>query len=84
MTTMTRDEAIAMLVDLDVAKWGEGEREASRRSHASRSHGRAVNEVANRWMLSGDPALEAKGEALAKAAKKLLTSSDISDLRQGG
>lgn len=75
----TREEAIAALVESDVAKWGEGEREASKRQHADRSYGRALNELANRAELADAPNRE-----LRAAAKKALTEGDKHDLRQGG
>lgn len=82
--TMTREEAIRLLVEHDVGRWGEGERGASMRSHAGRSHGLAVNAVASRWIMSGDPDLEKRGKALAVAAGKLLTGADRAHLRSGG
>jgi len=77
--TMTRLEAQCMLVDQDVARWGGSEREASAQAHASKSLGRALNELANRADLAGEPDPE-----LRKAAKAALTASDKADLRQGG
>jgi hypothetical protein len=44
---VTREEAIAKLVDLDVAKWGEAERAASQRMRSRLSHGRALNTLAH-------------------------------------
>lgn len=79
---MTRDEAIKILVDGDVAKWGESEREASEQAHGRRSHGLAVNEVVARRILAGDESKETK--ALAKFAKSILTAADKAVLRQGG
>jgi len=74
---MTRDEAIAKLVELDVARWGESEREASKRLHASRSHALALNAVANYDVDNIDA-------DLAKMAKSLMTSADRAYLRTGG
>lgn len=79
---MTREEAIKILVDGDVAKWGEGERAASEQTHSRRSHGLAVNEVASRRILDGDETKETK--ALVKYAKSLFTAADKAALRQGG
>lgn len=76
---MTRAEAIAMLVEQDVARWGEHERAASTASHCARSLGRALNELANRAELDGVP--DAQLRAAANAA---LTSDDHDDLRKGG
>ena len=75
----TREEAIAALVEQDVARWGESEREASRRMHASRSYGLALNALANRAELAGEPDPE-----LRRAAKAALTSADRDILRRGG
>lgn len=75
----TREEAINALVESDVAKWGESEREASTRAHANRSYGLALNELANRAELSDTP-----DPALRAAARKALTSDDRSALRSGG
>ena len=75
----TREEAIAELVELDVAKWGESERSASMQAHARRSLGRALNELANRAELAGQ--INPKLRAAAKAA---LTPQDKADLRKGG
>jgi hypothetical protein len=73
----TLEAAISILVDQDVAKWGEAEREASRAHHANRTYGLALNELANRAFMADSP-----GAAdLAKAAKKALTRSDRAVLR---
>lgn len=74
---MTKDEAIARLVELDVAKWGESEREASRRIHAKLSHGLAVNAVAHYDVSNID-------KALAAEARRLFTADDKRALRKGG
>ena len=76
---MNREQAIASLVELDVARWGEGEREASARMHAGRTLGRALNELANRVELAGKP-----DPALRAAAMSALTAADWSELRKGG
>ena len=75
----TREAAISALVESDVAKWGESERDASMRAHANRSYGLALNELANRAELSDTP-----DPALRKAARKALSSDDRSTLRSGG
>lgn len=75
----TQEEAINALVESDVAKWGESERDASRRMHAKRTYGLALNELANRAELAGAPDAE-----LRKAAKAALTSDDRAELRKGG
>jgi len=76
---MERDEAIAKLVEQDVARWGESERAASLRMHSSRTLGLALNELANRAELRGAPDPE-----LRRAAKEALTAADHDWLRQGG
>jgi len=76
---MTREQAISALVEQDVAKWGERERAASQRAHSGRSLGRALNELANRAELAGQP-----DRALRDATKAALTSSDWSELYKGG
>lgn len=76
----TRHEAIDALVELDVARWGEGERDASRRIHARRTYGRALNTLANRAELAGS----ADAAELRAAADQALTADDLCDLRKGG
>lgn len=68
-----------MLVEQDVAKWGESEREASRRMHSTRTYGLALNTLRVRARDTGtpDPELEA-------AANKALTRVDRAELRKGG
>ena len=78
-TPTTREAAIAALVQGDVARWGPSEREASIAQHSRRSFGRALNELASRAELAGDP-----DPALRAAANAALTESDWDDLRQGG
>jgi hypothetical protein len=79
----TYDEAIAALVELDVARWGELERIASEKLHRQNfrgSYGLALNSLAHRSEYDyGDSAPE-----LAKAAEKALTSDDRAELRKGG
>lgn len=75
----TKEAAIDALVELDVAKWGEAEREASRRRHARRSYGLALNELANRAMLAGTP-----DPALRAAAKMAMADADGGYLRTRG
>lgn len=79
MVPKNREEAIAALVESDVRRWGEGERQASQRAHAGRSYGRALNELANRADLADAPDPE-----LRAAAKAALTSADRYDLSKGG
>ena len=78
----SREEAIAALVELDVARWGEQEREASRRLHAGnlRTYGRALNALARRSEYDyGDAAPH-----LVAAARAALTDADWAELQQGG
>ena len=78
---MTREEAIEALVELDVAKWGAEERDASRRLHRDRSRGRALNALAHRPEYDYGANAPAGLKAAAKAA---LTDSDHAELRKGG
>lgn len=78
----TREAAIDALVNMDVAKWGENEREASRRLHNGNlpTYGLALNSLAHRAEYDyGDLVPE-----LVAAAKKVLTPDDWSELRKGG
>jgi len=74
-----RDAAIAVLVEQDVAKWGETEREASRCMHADKSYGLLLNTLSSRAILADAP-----NAALSKAAKAALTKADKAQLRKGG
>lgn len=89
--SLDRDAAIALLVECDCAKWGESERDASKRMHADRSLGLALNELANRVLFFDPPAdryTSEEGEAryaeLTKIVKKSLTAADRRALRTGG
>jgi hypothetical protein len=81
----TREGAIAAIVESDVARWGEAEREASRRAHSRRSLSLALNELANRADLDGWEAAPIRGTALAGALRKasvaLRSASDDRALR---
>lgn len=76
----TREEAIVAVVESDVAQWGEGEREGSKRMNAKLSLGLALNTLASRAELARAP--EAK--ELRKAANAALTKEDRKVLRTGG
>jgi len=76
---VTLVDAIAALVQSDVDRWGESEREHSVRIHSTRTYGLALNELANRAELAERPNAE-----LRKAAKRALTSADRAFLRSGG
>ena len=73
----TREQALAKRVDLDVAKWGEGEREASRRLHGRRSHGLLVNSIAVADVNQID-------DELMRLAAAVMTADDRAELRKGG
>lgn len=75
----TREQAIAALVESDVLKWGEAERADSQRQHAARSYGLALNELANRAELAGQP-----DTALRAAAARALSDADWRYLHTGG
>ena len=75
----TREEAVAALVEHDVAKWGEEEREASQRTRGDLSLGLALNALANIAELDAT-----KNKALRKAANAALKNkSDRKVLAQG-
>lgn len=76
----TRESAIAALVEQDVTRWGESERAASARIHGQRTYGLALNTLAGRAELAGDPG----AAALRRAADAALTDDDWRALRQGG
>lgn len=72
--TMTREEAVAKLVELDVAKWGESERESSARTNGKMSHGLALNRLAHYDINNVDASLAAQAE-------EVMTSADARVLR---
>lgn len=74
---MTREEAIAKLVELDVAKWGEGERAASQRCRSCLTHGLALMSLAHYDIDNIDT-------DLVKEAKAVITAGDRRELRKGG
>jgi len=76
----TYEDALAELVAQDVARWGEGERAASREQHSKRSYGRLLNELAARGELADAPGWR----ELREAAEAMLTDADWRELRQGG
>lgn len=75
----TYETAIDMLVALDVAKWGEGEREASRRLNLTNcpTLGLALNKAAYYDIDNID-------EALAAEARRVMTPADLRALKRGG
>jgi hypothetical protein len=76
---MTYEEAIDRLVTLDVARWGEGEREASRR--LNRRYAPTIGLALNRLAYYDVDNID---EALAKQAEQAMTSADLHALKQGG
>lgn len=74
---MTREEAIAKLVDLDVAKWGEEERAGSAKLRSGLTHGLALNALAYYDLDHVDA-------ALVREAKATLTKADRRQLGKGG
>jgi hypothetical protein len=76
----TREEALEALADLDAAKWGEDQRQASRKLNASKSYGLLLNSLAHRPEYDFGAAVP----ALVAAAKKALTADDRAELRKGG
>lgn len=76
-TVMTREQAIAALVERDVAKWGEAERAASEQMRSALSHGMALNALAHYEPANID-------RELAKQAKALLSKADKKIFRAAG
>lgn len=80
-SAMASTQALDALVELDVAKWGEQERDASRRLHASKSRGLLINSIVHHQS-------NGYGDAFDDAAKKIaaaqLTADDLAALRKGG
>ena len=76
--TMTAAQALDALVDLDVARWGEAERDASRKMHAGKSRGLLINSIVHHHSHDYGDAFDA---AAKKIAAKQLTPADQADLR---
>lgn len=76
----TREEAIEAIAALDAARWGESEREPSRKANKDRSYGLLLNSLARRPEYDFGDAVP----HLVAAAKKALTSDDRYELRKGG
>lgn len=79
----THDDAIAALVALDCARWGEHEREASERlyrRHTRGSYGLALNSLARRPEYDFGDAVP----SLVAAAKAAMTDDDHEYLRKLG
>ncbi len=75
----TKAEAIAALVEADVAKWGESQRNAAIQLHSKTTFGLALNSLGARAELAGQPC-----KALYAAAKTVMTPSDWRVIRSGG
>jgi hypothetical protein len=79
--SMTRNDALNTLVDLDTFVWGSTEHDASLQMHRGKSRGRLINSIAHH--VAHD-----HGEALSVAemeqAKAQLTQDDRASLRAGG
>lgn len=75
----TREEAIQAIVDIDVIRWGEQERELSQKTHAFRSYGLALCELAAR-ATEGTP----ETRTIEIAAELALTPEDRRWLRGVG
>ena len=74
---MTREQAIERLVELDVARWGEAERQGCERIRGKLSHGLALNALAHYDIDNID-------RTLASEAKSVMTKADRAILRKGG
>lgn len=78
---MTAAQALDALVELDVAKWGEQEREASRKMHAGKSRGLLINSIVHHQSNDYGDAFDATTKKIAKMQQ---TSEDKAELRKGG
>lgn len=79
--TMTTAEALDALADLDARKWGEAEREPSKRINGRKSRGLLINSIVHHQLNDYGDAFDAAAKKLAKAQ---LTSDDKAELRKGG
>lgn len=75
----TKAEAIAALVESDVERWGESQRNAAQAMHDKNSFGLALNSLAARAELAGRPC-----DGLYAAAKRVMTAADWRVIRSGG
>lgn len=80
-STMTTAQALDILVELEVARWGEEERTASREAFSRYSHGLMVNALVHHFGHDYGAVFTAKQK---KAAKELLTKDDKKSLKKGG
>jgi hypothetical protein len=79
--TITTEQALDHLVDLDKKKWGEAEAEASRHLHRNKSRGLLLNAIVHHSLNDYGDRLSA---AARKSAKKQLSDDDRAALRKGG
>lgn len=79
--SMTREKALGILVELDIARWGEAERDAINARHRAMSRGRLINSIVHHPLHDYGDAID---PASKKAAKRQLTEQDRLDLRSGG
>lgn len=77
---LSRESAIAALVEMEVARWGEQERAAAEAHHGGQTYGLALNAIVSR----AEAWLETEFPAARKAARAALTPDDRAELRKGG
>lgn len=77
----TRAEAIRLLVNQDVAKWGEEERQASLEMRSGESHGLLLNALGANAEMDGDMTTARRYYAEARV---VMTGKDRRVLRNGG
>lgn len=81
IAAMTAEEALDACVELDVLRWGEAEREASRALHARKSRGLRINTYVHHALNDYGDAFTASERKVAAAQ---LTAADKAELRKGG
>lgn len=79
--SMTREEALDALAALDAAKWGEAEREPSKKLNGPKSRGLLINSIVHHQINDYGDAID---PAAKKVAKQQLTDDDKAELRKGG
>lgn len=79
--SMTRDEALDALADLDARRWGETERATSKQRNGRVSRGLLINSIVHHVMHDYGDAISEAARAIAKAQ---LTADDRDRLRSGG
>lgn len=77
-SAVTPSEALSLLIEADVALWGEDQRDAAARLRAGTSPGRALNALAHHELAAFGADAPAD---LKRAAKRALTSRDWRALR---